>query len=756
MHRLISTRYLIIFFAVCSFSAFAQTPDPGLMGTHTVIKAEYDLGDLAYAPPAAAMFPSNMEVRGSVHYPSDLASGPFPVLLWLHGRHSTCYETADPTNTSSDWPCLTGWQSILSYEGYDYAAKTMASHGYIVISISSNAINAIDGSLPPSGQDGMNARGVLVQHHLDLWKIWNTTGAAPFGTTFVGRLNMQNIGTMGHSRGGEGVIFNAEYNKSLGSPYGIKAILTLAPVDFYRHIANRVPLMNIAPYCDGDVSDLQGVHFYDDVRYNDTGDVMPKHNILVMGANHNYFNTVWTPGSYIAGGEDDWLYTGSPADVYCGANAVPTGRLDTTRQKAVYNAYAAAFYRLYLGGETQFAPLLEVNDITPPVSSLVDTSKIFVSYHAGNKDRLDVNTTDVVADLTLNTLAGAVTSTSLLSPSICGGGLTQLVCDASPAGRQKPHRGTTTIKGLGQMKLAWSDTTAFYQNVIPQLWENMSNYKSLSFRASANFSEMPASTNRNFTVRLIDSAGNSSDQVVSNFTQALFYQPGTTSGDLPKVVFNTIHLPISGFTGISLSKVRKIKFVFNKSTSGAILISDLALTNPVCGSLNALYTDSIGKRYKIFFTNKTVYTTGDSLTWLWHFGNPTSGVLDTSTLKTPTHTYTGPGTYTACLYVTDYRKNGLVCRDTFCTAILLANDAVPELYGNEITIFPNPAKGFLVINGVEKTDVLTLVNLYGQVVLNSILTSNTVQLPAIIPTGVYTAVITTANGRVVRKVVIER
>ncbi|MFI5195796.1 MAG: hypothetical protein ACHQD8_01785, partial [Chitinophagales bacterium] len=265
--KIIVPGFLWTLFFLCSnyFQAVAQTPDPGLPGTHTVIKAEYNLGDLAYTPPAAAAFPSNMEVRGSVHYPADLISGPFPVLIWLHGRHETCYDSVTLA-TSSAWPCTGRNKPIVSYEGYDYAAQTMASHGYIVISISANAINATDGGLSDAG---MNARGVLVQHHLDLWNTWNTTGSGPFGTLFIGRLDMQNIGTMGHSRGGEGVIFNAEYNRSLGSPYGIKAILTLAPVDFYRHVINGIPLLNIAPYCDGDVNDLQGVHFYDDARYRD-------------------------------------------------------------------------------------------------------------------------------------------------------------------------------------------------------------------------------------------------------------------------------------------------------------------------------------------------------------------------------------------------------------------------------------------------------------------------------------------------------
>ncbi|MGZ4158359.1 MAG: poly(ethylene terephthalate) hydrolase family protein, partial [Bacteroidia bacterium] len=212
---------LLILLFICSnpFRANAQTtPDPGLAGPYSVLSMEYDLGDLAFSDPS---FPNPMEVRGSVHYPSTLSAGPFPVLMLMHGRHETTYQTSDPTNTALEWPPSAGFQSITSFQGYDYFATQMASHGYIVISISTNAINAADNSV---GDYGMSARGRLMQHHLDLWNTWNTVGGSPFGTMFVGKLDMNNIGTMGHSRGGEGVVSNALYNKSLGSPYGIKAV----------------------------------------------------------------------------------------------------------------------------------------------------------------------------------------------------------------------------------------------------------------------------------------------------------------------------------------------------------------------------------------------------------------------------------------------------------------------------------------------------------------------------------------------------
>jgi hypothetical protein len=735
-----------------SFYTMAQTtPDPGLMGPHAVLKAEYNLGNSSYVPPPAAMFSHNMEEIGSVHYPADLSSGPFPVLVWLHGRHETCYDSVSKVSSSS-WPCTGRNKPIPSYEGYDYAATTMASHGYIVISISANCINAFDGPLPDAG---MNARGVLTQHHLDLWNKWNTTGGAPFDTTFIGKLDMKNIGTMGHSRGGEGVIYQAIYNKTLGSPYGIKAILTLAPVDFYRKFVNNIPLLDIAPYCDGDVSDLEGLHFYDDVRYNVATDQAPKHTILFLGANHNFFNTVWSPNPYIGGGADDWGdYGWSNLDPQCGISKA--SRFDTVKERNAYNTYAAAFYRLYLGHEAQFAPILEVSDIVPPASSTLDTTNVFVSYHPGAADRIDVNRTDKLSTYTTNTLSGTATESGLVSSEICGGGLGMPDCALSTNPAQEPHNGDASTIGLAQMGMQWNSSTDFYQNDIPQASENMSRYQYLMFRASVNYALTAPGPNLNYTVQLIDSAGNIGSQQVGSHTHAMFYEPGTEPTDLPKTVMNTVNLPLNGFTGVDLSKVRHIKFLFDKSTAGAILISDLTVTHPICDSLVTSMKDSIGKLNKVIFTTTGTTSTDDTLVYYWNFGDPASGLKDTSTSPNPTHTYTLGGTYHPCVYITVKKK--AFCTDTHCITITLPNVGVEELAraDDAITIIPNPAKDYLQINGAEKTDVLRLINLYGQVVFTATLNETVVHLPQVLAAGVYYAIVTTGKGNVYKKIVINR
>ena len=736
------------------YRASAQTPDPGIPGTHTVIKTEYNLGDLAYTPPLAALFPANMEVIGSVHYPADLSSGPFPVIMILHGRHSTCYDSVSMTVASEGWPCTGVNKSIVSYEGYDYLATNMASHGYIVISISANAINAIDGGLPDAG---MNARGVLVQHHLDLWNTWNTVGGFPGNPMlFVGALNMQNVGTMGHSRGGEGVIFNAGYNASLGSPYGIKAVLTLAPVDFYRHTLNGTPIMNVAPYCDGDVNDLQGVHFYDDVRYNDTTDFAPKHEVVYMGADHDLFNTVWTPGSPTPGGVDDWTYGYSESAAWCGTASTGSGRLDSTHQKAALLPYFAAFYRVYLGHESQFAPILNVDDTIPPASSLLNSSQVHVSFHPSRINRLDINRTDSTARFSVNTLSGNVTQDSLLSAELCGGGssLGEGNCITPFTQAKQSHNSNSGTIGLSQMGMQWDTSAAWYQNDLPVVYENLTKYQDIIFRTSVNYTQTHVDSNLNFTVQLIDSLGDTSGQEVASYSNSLFYQPGTQGGDLPKLLFNTVKIPLSSFTGIDMSVVRAVRFVFNKSKKGSVFISDLAFSSLPCSGITAQFIDSIGvPGYHVTYTNTTTANTTDSIAWYWNFGDPASGVNDTSTVKNPpTHTYPASGAYTVCLSVTAYRKNGFICTDTFCTSVVLhAATEIHRVVSGDINIFPNPASDHLNITGAANTDVLTLLDLYGQVVFTATISTSVIYLPHPLATGIYYAVISTNTGEKVYK-----
>ncbi len=60
------------------------------------------------------------------------------------------------------------------------------------------------------------------------------------------------------------------------------------------------------------------------------------------------------------------------------------------------------------------------------------------------------------------------------------------------------------------------------------------------------------------------------------------------------------------------------------------------------------------------FTDLSLSTSGNITSWLWNFGDPASGSLNTSTLQNPGHVFSGLGTYSVQLIATDY----FGCSDT--------------------------------------------------------------------------------------------
>jgi hypothetical protein len=583
VRKLLLTRYafslalVLLVGASGALTAAAQTPDPGAQGLLAVTREEYNYGNTAFTP---SNFPASVELIGSVHYPTGLAGGPYPLVVFLHGRHSTCYSKSGLT--ALRWPCRSTEQPIPSYQGYDYIAEKLASHGYVVVSISANGISAYDNQV---NDLGMQARAELVQRHLQQWTTFNTTGAAPFGSKFIGKVDLQKVGTMGHSRGGEGMVKHYVHNASLGSPYGIKSVFPLAPVDFNRPVINNVPLSVMLPYCDGDVNDLQGVHFYDDARYNVAGDAAAKHSVYVMGANHNYYNTVWTPGLFPAGTADDWTaYTsGGSNDPHCGTVS-GNKRLTAAQQRGTGLAYISAAMRAYVGGETQFLPYLTGAAAPPPSAQ---TTNLHVSYHAPDTSatRRDVNRLLASANLTTNTLGGATAQTGLTPHDLCGGESPQPqhCLPSTQATSRQPHTtpsARSSKRGLSQLRTGWT-SLGTYTNDLPLGARNVSAYQWLTFRVGVNFADTrnPSGAAQNFTVVLTDGAGATASLRVADVSGVLFYPPGTVAS-VPKVFLNTARIPLSSFTGINLTDVRTVQFRFDQNAGGAVLVSDLAFTSP--------------------------------------------------------------------------------------------------------------------------------------------------------------------------------
>ena len=130
--------------------------DPTSPGRFTYKVADYNFG--AQAIPLANIGGIRGEVQGRIYLPT--GRGPHPVVIFLHGRHSSCFKSDPSAPTASGWPCPTGYTEIPSYAGYDGAGDALASNGYTVVSIGADAINSNDNQLAPD--DGAVARGQLV------------------------------------------------------------------------------------------------------------------------------------------------------------------------------------------------------------------------------------------------------------------------------------------------------------------------------------------------------------------------------------------------------------------------------------------------------------------------------------------------------------------------------------------------------------------------------------------------------------------
>jgi len=549
--------------------------DPTAPGPFAVTREEYNFGDTAFTP---TNFPGPVELLASVHHPTDLTGGPFPLVVFLHGRHATCFNGQGAAFL--EWPCSDGRTPIPSYQGYDYVGALLASQGYFVVSISANGVNAVDNMVFDLGA---LARAELIQKHLDILKGFTTSGGAPFGTRFVGKIDLTRIGTMGHSRGGEGVARHFTFNISQGSPYGIRAVLPLAPTDFNRTLVNNVPLLVMLPYCDGDVSDLQGIHYFDDVRYNVPGDPASKHYVLVMGADHDFFNTVWSPSSGIPGAADDWVafVPGGVSDSFCGTGKT-SQRLTESQQRAVSTGFFTAFFRTFVGGETQFLPIL-TGDAPPPPGV---THDLHVTFHAPDNPllRRDLNRFLTSSELSTNVLGGAVTPNALSPYEICGGPSPfPPKCIPSANNAQQPHTtpsARSNAPGLSQLHSGWTSASGSLQDDLPPSLRNVSGFQAIQFRVVVDFSDPRNVTGvpQDFHVALTDTSGFTATVAVSTVSSALYFPPGETIV-VPKIVLSTVRIPLSAFRRVNLNAVKSVVFQFDQKPQGNVLVDDVAFAS---------------------------------------------------------------------------------------------------------------------------------------------------------------------------------
>jgi hypothetical protein len=298
-------------FVYSPLAASAQIVSPETQGPYGIKENDYKLPSAEHTDILSGR---QTELWARVYAPTEgsgnLPVAKMPLAVFLHGNHMTCGTGSNPridnnAEYTTTGTCPAGYVVTPNHRGYDYIARNLASWGYVVVSINANrGINAGSGVF---GDSGLNlARGRLVLKHLEQLSQWNKNGGSSslLGFDLKDKLDFEEVGLMGHSRGGEGMraanhIFYAAdsiWPAKIG-PMNIKAIIEIGPVDGQTSLTLNAPNLAwsvLLPLCDGDVSSLEGVKPFDRMYASTTETPKkPKSTFVVWGANHNYFNTEW-------------------------------------------------------------------------------------------------------------------------------------------------------------------------------------------------------------------------------------------------------------------------------------------------------------------------------------------------------------------------------------------------------------------------------------------------------------------------------
>ena len=253
--------------------------------------------------------------------------GPFPLVLIVHGNHGM-EEYSDP--------------------GYAYLGELLASRGMIAVSVDENYING-SWSGDFRGKE-MAIRGWLLLEHLALWRDWNALS----GHRFDGRVDMENVALIGHSRGGEALPIAYTMNALERHPddatiefdygFAIRSLVAIAQVDqrYHRRLELRdVNFLALQGSYDSDEPAFHGLRQFNRIALGDSA-YRFKAGVYAHGANHGQFNTIW--------GREDM----SPPGAWR-LNLAPL--ISAEDQQQIAKVYIAAFLEATLKGRDEYLPL---------------------------------------------------------------------------------------------------------------------------------------------------------------------------------------------------------------------------------------------------------------------------------------------------------------------------------------------------------------------------------------------------------------
>jgi len=515
-----------------------------------------------------------LPLQARVWFPD--GEGPFPLVLIVHGNHDM-EDSSDP--------------------GYGYLGEHLASRGIIVASVDANFLN---GSLidqvefykdRPGLEEENDARGWLLLEHLAQWRDWSRDP----GHRLFGKVDMDRIALIGHSRGGEAVAIAAAFNglshypgdASLEFDYGfnLRGVIAIAPVDGqYKPRKTGTPIDDVNYFTihgsmDGDVQSFEGAAQYARVAFRDATQPRFKSSLYVVGANHGQFNTTWA-------NLDTGLFQAWTLDL--------DGIMPAEAQRDIARVYFGAFLEIVLHDRTEYLPMFA--DSRRAAAWLPGT--FYINQFADSSQEA---LADFEEDIDLGTMSlagGAITGANLtkwyetriklkwdtldtyaavFAWDSRAQKQTARVDFKLPPGFQAPGSASTLVISLSQADV----------ETLPDDWEDEGDDREARSKAQADDGEQK-DVLLDWTIVLRDVNGTEAELRLSH-DHALYplvhAVPRRASflddNDPTEVLFSSYAFPLQDFAATNSAfdptRIAMISFVFDGPDKGAIIMDDLSI-----------------------------------------------------------------------------------------------------------------------------------------------------------------------------------
>jgi hypothetical protein len=429
-----------------------------------------------------------------------------------------------------------------------YLCQLFASHGVIAATIDANFLNGFN-----FGEN--DGRAIVHLEHLKQFRTWNNTATHPLH----GKVGLNRILIVGHSRGGEAVGHASLFNRlaSVGGvlldgsaglgPYrfGLIAAAAIAPTDRQFVPVSGPTVVPDSYYVihgskDSDVFTFEGYHTYErahavDLANPTVSDGKFKAMLWVHKANHNQFNSIWAsetaPGVAMPRASQEEV-----AKVHLGALAQAL-LLDRAEYVDVLRDHAAAVAWDPAG--TEF------------VSQYQDPERVFIQH----------NQEGVVAPVVSLPVQGTVAADGVVATRQ----LTPLV-GGTP---------TTTIT----LRLVWSALGSRLLLRVDPATSPAERYKTLAFRVGQS-TEANNATDRDQDFTLEVSSGSRTGAIPASSLHRLLYPDPPPFGPA-KIMMQTLRLPVGRLVecGVDPTDLRSIAFVFDRRATGTLYVGDLQCSN---------------------------------------------------------------------------------------------------------------------------------------------------------------------------------